>query len=396
MSLRIKLLIYSHDWFPDLGGVQTVTLSLAVGLVEWARTHAGECFEVIFVTQTRGNGMDDSKLPFRVVRRPSARELMALVRWADVIDLAGPTLFPLALTWVLRKPTVLEHHGYQSVCPNGMLVYEPESSVCPGYFMERRYLKCIHCNKKEMGLMGSIRNLSLTFPRRWLAKRVTVNVGVSPHVAKRVELPRMTTIWNGVATPGGPQNQEDLGGDWQSICFGYLGRLVTEKGLPVLLRASRALVSKGYAFRLRIVGDGPQRSNLERLAEDYGLSDRTDFVGSVPAEQIRQTLQGVSVIVMPSLCEETAGLAAMEQMMEGRLLIASDIGGLGLIADGGGLKFPAGDAEGLEARMRQVLEDPSAIPEMGKRCRQHARENFSLDRMVAEHVEIYRSVMQPR
>jgi glycogen synthase len=396
MSLRIKLLIYSHDWFPDLGGVQTVTLSLAVGLIEWVATHAEECFEVIFVTQTRGNDMDDSKFPFRVVRRPSAGELIALVRWADVVDLAGPTLLPLALTWVLRKPTVLEHHGYHSVCPNGMLVYEPDRSVCPGYFMAHRYLKCIQCNKKEMGLTGSIRNLCLTFPRRWLAKRVTVNVGVSPHVAKRVELPRTTTIWNGVATPAEPQNQEDLGDDWQSICFGYLGRLVTEKGLPVLLRASSALVSKGYAFRLRIVGDGPERSNLERLTEDYGLSERTDFVGSVTAEQIRQALRGVSVIVMPSICEETAGLAAMEQMMEGRLLIASDIGGLGLIADGGGLKFPAGDVEGLEARMRQVLEDPSAIPEMGKRCQRYARETFSLDRMVAEHVEIYRSVMQSR
>jgi glycosyltransferase involved in cell wall biosynthesis len=92
------------------------------------------------------------------------------------------------------------------------------------------------------------------------------------------------------------------------------------------------------------------------------------------------------------VCEETAGLAAMEQMMEGRLLIASDIGGLGLVAGGGGLKFPAGDAAGLEDRMRQVIENPSLIQEIGGRGREFALETFSLRRMVAEHAEIYRNL----
>jgi glycosyltransferase involved in cell wall biosynthesis len=394
MSKKIKLLIYSHDWFPVLGGVQTVTLSLASGLVAWSKSHAEESIEVIFVTQTPGNGMDDSQLPFRVVRRPSIGRFVSLVRWADVIDLAGPTLLPLAISYVLRKATVLEHHGYQSVCPNGLLVYEPDRSVCPGHFMAGRYLKCLECNKVEMGLMGSLRNLCLTFPRRWLAKRATINVGVSPHVAQRVALPRTTTIWNGVATNVEPLSAEELCGDSRSICFGYLGRLVTEKGLPVLLRASRALVSKGFQFRLRIVGDGPERSNLEKLTHDYGLADRTEFVGSVPPMAIRESLRGVAVIVMPSVCEDVAPLVAIEQMMEGRLLIGSDIGGLGLISNGGGLKFTAGDAEGLASRMRQVIENPSAVPEMGRRCRNHALETFSLDRMVEEHARLYRELMQ--
>ena len=74
--MKIKLLFYSHDWFPLVGGVQTVTLSLATGLTEWAKNHPGESFEVTFVTQTPANGMDDSKLPFRVLRRPRLTELI--------------------------------------------------------------------------------------------------------------------------------------------------------------------------------------------------------------------------------------------------------------------------------------------------------------------------------
>jgi glycogen synthase len=392
--MRIKLLMYSHDWFPLLGGVQTVTLSLAEGLVQWGQTHAGESFELIFATQTMRDGMDDAKLPFKVVRRPSAKELFGLLRWADVVDLAGPTVLPLALTWMLKKPTVLEHHGYQSVCPNGLLVYEPTHTVCPGHFMASRYHKCVQCNKKEMGLVGSIRSLGLTFPRRWLAKRVTTNVGVSPYVAQRIDLPRTIAIWNGVSATPVPEYGGEAEFDGRCVCFGYLGRLVTEKGLPVLLRASRDLAAKGYSFRLRIVGDGPERANLEKMAQEYGLADRTEFVGSVPATAIKETLNGVSVIVMPSVWEDVAPLVAMEQLMEGRLLVASDIGGLGQIAADGGLLFPAGDADALSKLMLQILTDPVWAFNLGKRGRQRALTTFTVERMIAEHVDRYRSLVR--
>ena len=339
--MKINLLLYSHDWFPSLGGVQTVTLSLATQLAKWGETHPGESIEVVFVTQTPANGMDDSHFPFRVLRRPSLRHLIALFRAADIIDLAGPSLIPLALAWFLRRRTVLEHHGYQSVCPNGILVYEPSHAVCPGHFMAERYLECIRCNEQEMGLYGSIRSLLLTFPRRWLAQRVTVNVGVSPHVAQRVELPRTTTIWNGVPATN-LADEQILASEWQPTCFAYLGRLVTEKGLLVLLRASRELLSSGHNFRLRIVGDGPERSNLENVAKEYGLADRVQFVGFVPAQDVPRALQGVAAIVMPSVCEDVAPLAAMEQMMAGRLLIASDIGGLRPGGRRTGIEIPPG------------------------------------------------------
>jgi glycosyltransferase involved in cell wall biosynthesis len=393
MSTKIKLLLYSHDWFPLTGGVQTLTLLLGSGLVDWGKTHAEESFEFILVTETERSGMDDSKLPFRVVRRPSIGKLFGLIRWADAVDLAGPTLLPLALTWMLRKPTVLDHHGYQTICPNGLLLYEPEHRVCPGYFMAGRYDKCVQCNKKEMGLLGSIRSLFLTFPRRWLAKKVSANVGTSPHVGQRVELPHTIMIWNGVAATDGAQSNGELGVKGSPICFGYLGRLVTEKGLPVLLRASRDLAAKGYSFRLKIVGDGPERAVLEKLARDYGLADRTEFLGVMPANAIREALRGVAAIVMPSVWEDVSPTVAMEQMMEGRLLIVSNIGGLGQIVDGGGIVFPPGDAGALAGQMLRVLEDPDWAAELGRTGREKALASFRVERMVAEHADLYRSLI---
>jgi glycosyltransferase involved in cell wall biosynthesis len=168
--------------------------------------------------------------------------------------------------------------------------------------------------------------------------------------------------------------------------------LVTEKGLLVLLRASRELLSSGHNFRLRIVGDGPERSNLENLSKEYGLADRIQFVGSVPAQEVPRVLQGVAAIVMPSVCEDVAPLAAMEQMMAGRLLIASDIGCLGLVVDGLGLKFPPGDASALASCMREVLDDPLRTTALGRSARPRALEMFTQVRMVEEHVRLYRDL----
>ena len=107
----------------------------------------------------------------------------------------------------------------------------------------------------------------------------------------------------------------------------------------MLLRASRQLSQHGYDFRIKIVGDGPERPALEPMAEILGLKDRIEFLGSVDNEAISSLLAEVTAVIRPSVCEEVAGLVAIEQMMQGHLIIASDIGGLAEIVDGVRLKF---------------------------------------------------------
>ncbi len=389
--MKTSLLIYSHDWFPLVGGIQTVTLSLATGLAEWSETHSGESIDVIFVTQTPANGMDDSRFPFRLVRRPGKRELFRLIRSADIVQVEGPSMLPLALAWLLRKPVILRHHGYQSICPNGLLVYGPDRSVCPGHFMARRYHKCLECNSKEYGWLGSLRSLALTFPRRWLARRATVNVGVSRHVARRVALPRTRVIWNGIAQQVSFVDVSKIAPApaQRPPCFAFLGRLVAEKGVPVLLRACRQLADQNFNFRLKIVGDGPERENLERLVEELNLIGQTEFTGSIPSAEIPDVLSDAIAVVMPSTWEDVSPLVAIEQMMHSRLLIVSDIGGLGDMVNEIGLKFPAGNATALAACMRQTLDNPELAADLASRGRNRALEKFTEDQMVSEHVHVY-------
>src|SRR5205814_2247814 len=120
---------------------------------------------------------------------------------ADLIQLAGPAFIPLALALLRRKPTVVAHHGYQSICPNGLLQYEPTRSVCPGHFMARRYFRCLRCNAVTTGLATSLVKLLLMFPRRWMVKRVAVNTHNSYHLLRRLQLPASRVIYRGVADP---------------------------------------------------------------------------------------------------------------------------------------------------------------------------------------------------
>ena len=142
MQRTMKILIYSHAFAPNIGGVETIVMLLAQGLVRHRQQDSGKGVQVTVVTPTPAGGMDDAALPFRVVRQPSVRMLLRLIRAADVIHLAGPAFLPLLAGLLLRKPVVVEHHGFHTICPNGQLLHEPTQKPCPGHFMAGRHGEC--------------------------------------------------------------------------------------------------------------------------------------------------------------------------------------------------------------------------------------------------------------
>jgi glycosyltransferase involved in cell wall biosynthesis len=365
---------------------------LAHGLARRYQHSADGPVQVTVVTSTPVGSMDDKVLPFRMVREPGLLKLLRLLRQADVIHLAGPCFLPMLFGLLFRKPVVLEHDGYQAICPNGLLVHERSKTVCPGHFMAGRYLECVSCNSGNVGLLKSLTMLLLTFPRRRLCRRVTCNIAPSAHIGRRVALPRTVTIYHGVPVilPA-PQPREEY---WaQPLCFAYVGRLVGEKGVPVLLGAARKLVGRGYDFRLKIIGDGPERTKLEEMTDRYGLRDRTLFPGSLQGEALQQALQRVCVAIMPSVWEDVAPLTAIEHMLQGRLLIASDIGGLGELVDGVGLKFPPGNIDSLASCLQRVLDEPNLASTLGEQSRRRALELFNEKRMVNDHLNLYSGLL---
>jgi glycogen synthase len=388
----MKILFYSHFFAPSVGGVETIARSQAAGLAGF-RDAEGQAFEIVLVTQTDRGEFDDRSLSFPVMRRASLLQLYKLIRASDLVHIAGPSLMPLVLAKFAHKPVIVEHHGYQAVCPNGLLLYQPDKSVCPGHFQRRRYWKCLSCQASEGSLSRSLAGLLLTFPRNFLAGRASLNIGITHHVVERHALPRSVVIHYGIedlCCAEGPAAQHDQ----QKVCFAFVGRLVAEKGITTLVQAAQKLTSEQHLWEIRLIGDGPERPNLENMIRRAHLENCVSITGYLTGSALSNALRDVHVVVMPSIWEETAGLAAIEQMMRGKLVIASDIGGLRQIVGDAGLRSAPGDADALAGCMRRVLRDPSLVDSLGRKARQRALSLFAQERMIQEHVLAYREVFQ--
>ncbi len=383
----MKILIYAHAFAPMVGGAETLVMTLAQGLVQQLGNKNRKCVTV--VTPTPQDGFDDEMLPFRVVRRPSLWQLVHLIRKVDIIHLAGPCFLPLLLGLLFCKPTVVEHHGFQTVCPNGQLLYEPAQVPCPGHFMARRYYKCFRCNAKQ-GSLYSLKICFLTFLRRWLCYLVSANIALTNWLAAVLRLPRTTVIYCGV-----PDNTNDIDSQkfYTSLTFAFMGRLVSIKGVRILLDAVYRLKVEGLAFHLKIIGDGPERTALEARTRVLGLNNHVTFMGYLPQQILEQVLSDVAVIVMPSLAGETFGLVAAENMMCGRLVVVSDIGVLSEVVGDGGLKFPPGDVDGLAKCLRKLLKNPELVAQLSLEARRRALELFRRERMVEDHVSLYSQIL---
>jgi glycogen(starch) synthase len=393
----MKLLVYSHFFAPSIGGVETIVLSLANGLTELRTPDGAPEFDLAVVTETPAGDFEDRSLTFRVIRQPSLLHLWRLVGASDVIHIAGPALPPLFLAWLARKPVVVEHHGYQAICPNGILVHQPDRSICPGHFQAGRYAECLRCNARETSWWRSCANLLLMFQRHALTRRSAANLAVSQHVLQRLATPHSSVIYHGIDEPSANTLlSHAVPASPGKVCFAYVGRFVQEKGLPILLQAAQKLKSEGHEFEVRLIGDGPERPKLEAMIGREHLEGRVHITGYLTGAALTDALRDVRVVVMPSIWEETAGLAAIEQMMRGRLVIVSDIGGLGEIASDSGLRFAAGNANALADRMREVLRDPALIDSFGRKARERALHLFRRGQMITEHARVYRGVFRER
>jgi glycosyltransferase involved in cell wall biosynthesis len=382
----MKLLLYSHDWAPTIGGNQTITTLLARGLAN--RSHGAERIDVTLVTKTPRGKMDDANVPWRIVRAPGTWQLASLLRESDLVHLAGPSLSSLMLALLLRKPVVVEHHGFQTICPNGQLFYTRTRSQCVGHFMAGHYSECISCNRGE-GYLRSVSQWMFTFVRRWLCKRVAANITPTDWLAAQLQLPRMTTIHHGVPE-GAPDMAENS--HVEPIRFAFLGRLVSTKNVPLLLLAMAELRANGTPCQLLVVGDGPERKGLEALASRLQIRNAISFLSYVPEADLDRSLSGVVSVVSPGASGEVFGLAAAENMRRGRVAIVPANSAIAEVVGDSGLTFSEGDASGLAAAMRQLIVQPDLRRRLSIAARERSSAVFSEEAMVNSHIALYRSL----
>lgn len=163
----------------------------------------------------------------------------------------------------------------------------------------------------------------------------------------------------------------------------YLGRLVGTKGLPYLVKAMDKVEG-----RLIIVGDGPERERLERLARSSGVSEKIEFTGRVSTERKAELLSNCKAFVMPSLFE-SYGIAVTEAMVWGKPVVASNVGGLPEVVGKGGMLVPPRDSNALASALSTMLRDDALRRSYAEAARQHMR-RFSWPTVISDLEAIYR------
>ncbi|MEQ1855295.1 MAG: glycosyltransferase family 4 protein [Longimicrobiales bacterium] len=171
-------------------------------------------------------------------------------------------------------------------------------------------------------------------------------------------------------------------------------RLFPKNGVEYFVRAMPEIAQR-IDLEAIVVGDGPERAALEKLASDLGVSERVRFLGSRPHAEMPGLLSSAEVAVFPSLMEATS-VAALESMACELPVAASRVGGLPEIVDDSvGALFEPADPHDLAGAVVRLLSGDGA-QNVGRAARRRVVEQWSNERLVDRHVAIYEDVMARR
>lgn len=329
----MKILIISHKFYPDVGGIETVSEILATNF-----SKLGHDIRVV----TWSQDPFEKKFPFSVIRKPNIITLFKAHAWAEIIFENNPSL---RLGW-------------------------------PGIFIDRPLVISLHTWINQInGSVGNAEKLKFLWLKR--AKKV---ISVSDAIRKR--------CWPSSVVIGNPY-QEDIFKILPNVekmhDFIFLGRLVSDKGADLAIHAFKRLLTSKYIesipsnLTLTIVGDGPERPHLEQLVSELELQNNVFFKGTLTGDNLVHSLNQHRFLLVPSLWEEPFGIVVLEGMACGCLPIVSDGGGLPDAVGKAGLVFRRGDMDSFVAGMLQVLKNLQLEQHLRFEASSHLRSHTSME-----------------
>lgn len=334
----MRILLCSYVFPPSIGGIETVSRILAE---EFCRLGAA----VTVVTHTPGEEIDQ---PYKVVRRPSIGKLLRLARSAEIIfqnNISLKTLLPL---FILPKPIVIAHHGRIARVDG------------------------------RRGWQDSL--------KRALLFRCS-NIAVSRMVA--ADLPIESKV---IADPYEAGEFTDSGTGARHNDIVFLGRLVSDKGCDLVLRALAILKQEGLRPSFTVIGDGPEMPALKQLTAELGLTDQVDFLGAVREGRGRMVARH-RIMVVPSIWEEPFGVVALEGIAAGCAVVASQGGGLPEAVGPCGILFPNGDVAALASALKELMTSPTLREQLNARRSRHLK-NFQPEVVAKRYLEVFESALR--
>lgn len=287
----------------------------------------------------------------------------------DVIHLNSCGLRDLVMAAMARRPLVVTHIDYLGACPTAN-VWSPRG---PCLLQPGETGPCRNCE----GQGGAHRARMLL--RKWLLRRAR-SVALSESIGRWLGLKECilgSFDGSGLA---------DLSGGRVERKITFVGRLVEEKGVQVVLRALSLLPG----VRLDIYGRGPYRRELEEEARRRGVSERVTFQPRTPESPIFTAASSASIIV-PSLWQEGFGYVTVEAMALGKAVVAAATGAsVELLAEGRGWLVPPDSPEPLAEAVEEVLSRPSERRKRGRMARAFVHRALDPRTIAQAYERVYR------
>ena len=302
-----------------------------------------------------------------------------------VADLGSVRSFPRILR-ILRNEPVDIVNTYLTKC--GLLFGVAN-------VLSRRRLVCTLLNAVTHEALGPIRRRAYPV-LYWLLHRLSDGIIVNSEQNKRhmvdvvgMDPGRIKVIYSGIDVEGFSGQHEPSATNDQFI-LGAVGRLSQEKGHVYLLRAMGLV--RHLDCTCLLVGDGPLRHELERVAIEEGVADRVRFLGF--QEDVASVMRRMDVVVVPSL-DETFGISIVEAFALKKPVIASDVGGIPELVRHGetGILVSAKDSVALAGAIDYAFSHRSECERMGRNGYERAVTTFTTAVMAEETLKYFEAVI---
>ena len=303
----------------------------------------------------------------------------------DIIHAHSPVLNALPSLWV----------GWQLKLP---VVYEMRASW--------EDAAVDHGTTVEGSLRYKISRALESFALKRADHITTICEGLRGDILSRgIAADRITVIPNAVdansflfGVEADPALRQKLGLNGATV-IGFAGSFYGYEGLELLLEAARRLLPKHPNLRVLLVGGGPQEAALKAQAESTELKGRVIFTGRVPHADVQRYYELIDILAYPRLpirlTELVTPLKPLEAMAQGRMFVASDVGGHRELVRHGetGFLFPAGSAAALETAIDTVLAKRDLWPRIKAQARQFVVQERTWTTSVARYAAVYAGVL---
>ena len=180
------------------------------------------------------------------------------------------------------------------------------------------------------------------------------------------------------------------------INIGFLGRIVPEKGIDLLIKAAEQLKQQGLSFKLTICGSGPTKPLLQQQAEQINVADSIVWRDAVPHDQVPQEIGKFDILVLPSRSvntwKEQFGHVLIEAMAIGIPTVGSTCGEIPNVIDHPELVFEEGNVEELAAILSRLIRDEAFRQATGEYCLNRAHQCYTHERIAKRSVALWEKV----